>query len=355
MAPQTIPKSSTRNPILDGWRGIAILLVLINHLHPIGLDGATARTLDWIGQHGVTLFFVLSGFLITSRLQLERERTQSIDLRKFYVRRFLRLMPCAWLYLAFLASFHLLKSQEAVSCIFFFRNFIELGDLHRLTQHFWSLSIEEQFYLVWPAVLLCCGARASRWLALAAASGFAAWRFFMIIHHHIAFGAGLATQYHADALLLGCAAALFQPRATPHPRSAGWFALLFVAAILPCFVLFNQFVPFAESAVIALAIRGSIHVRVPLVSSLLAAPALTLLGIESYSIYIWQQPVAHYESARLPDVALKLVIVLALATLSYYVVERPMIRLGERLTRSRRGMALSLETSAPQIVKGVAD
>src|SRR5579863_1674550 len=92
----TFRQIMNRIPTLDGWRGIAILMVLAAHLQTSLLRGLYGgfRWLD-LGQHGVTLFFVLSGYLITTRLLSK----PGIDLKAFYLRRFFRLMPCAWVYL----------------------------------------------------------------------------------------------------------------------------------------------------------------------------------------------------------------------------------------------------------------
>ena len=99
----TLRQPMDRIPTLDGWRGIAILLVLVTHLQ-ISLLGHLYGSYHWmdLGQHGVNLFFVLSGYLITSRLLGENK----INLKAFYLRRFFRLMPCAWTYLLTLAPFH---------------------------------------------------------------------------------------------------------------------------------------------------------------------------------------------------------------------------------------------------------
>src|ERR1700678_2855001 len=86
-----------RITVLDGWRGVAILLVLFDHIQ-FSIHGTYPQPWMQTGQHGVTIFFVLSGFLITSKL-IEKP----IDLRHFYIRRFFRLMPAAWTYLAALA------------------------------------------------------------------------------------------------------------------------------------------------------------------------------------------------------------------------------------------------------------
>src|SRR5580692_4954116 len=85
----------TRIRTLDGWRGIAILLVLVSHYSPLN----SALSVHGVGQHGVAIFFVLSGFLITTLLCEERSKNGVIDLRAFYKRRFFRLAPGAWCYL----------------------------------------------------------------------------------------------------------------------------------------------------------------------------------------------------------------------------------------------------------------
>ena len=143
-----------RIPTLDGWRGIAVLLVLVGHFS----GRVNTGELGWltlIGLHGVAIFFVLSGFLITTILQREFEATGRVDLRRFYLRRFFRLMPCAWCYLlAILGPPGLLMrtivpGRDLLSCVFFWRNYYhDSAFADAFTSHFWSLAIEEQFYLV---------------------------------------------------------------------------------------------------------------------------------------------------------------------------------------------------------------
>ena len=150
-APYTRPalEQGQRIPSLDGWRGIAILLVLFDHIQ-MPLFGRYARPWMQTGQHGVTIFFVLSGFLITSKL-IEGP----INLRQFYIRRFFRLMPAAWIYLATLLFLNRMTGisfttwPELHACLFFYRNMVDVPG-PGLAGHFWSLSLEEQFYLVWP-------------------------------------------------------------------------------------------------------------------------------------------------------------------------------------------------------------
>jgi peptidoglycan/LPS O-acetylase OafA/YrhL len=150
-----------RTATLDGWRGIAILLVLTEHAgqHRQFKGKMWAR----LGVLGVDIFFVLSGYIITARLIEERRKFSTISLSSFYVRRAFRILPLVAVYLAtlFLLSrfidlidFHPAELAGSV----FFRNY-QIAALPRgiYTVHFWSLSIEEHFYLFWPALLVWGG------------------------------------------------------------------------------------------------------------------------------------------------------------------------------------------------------
>ena len=199
---------------LDGIRALAIGLVLFSHsvifgeftrLHLVGLGG---------GYAGVAVFFVLSGYLITTLLLREEERTGSISLGLFYMRRALRLFPALWLYLLVVGAIWLAGGlpnhpwHSFVSSFFYIRNLVGRG--HE-TDHLWSLSIEEQFYLIWPLVLLCLPRRnfARLILALAGLAGVTAWRIY-------AARAGLTSpgtlyirsDFRFDAPLFGCACAV---------------------------------------------------------------------------------------------------------------------------------------------------
>ena len=173
------------------------------------------------GQHGVTLFFVLSGYLITSRLLCENK----IALPAFYVRRFFRLMPVAWLYLLTLAVAGLIAHstfirQDAWSCLFFFRNYYPAHETayNFRTGHFWSLSLEEQFYLIWPPILAFSGRRRALGIAIVAAISCAVFRFLHWQSYSRA-PLDLQTQVRFDALLVGCIFALLLQSA----RVRAWF------------------------------------------------------------------------------------------------------------------------------------
>ena len=143
-------------PELDGLRGVAIIGVMLAHAKVPFLKG---------GSIGVSIFFVLSGFLITTLLVQEFDRFQSISLKNFYMRRVIRLAPAliAMLIVFCLLSFVLLSKDRAywnytdsIIAVFYFSNWAKAFSIHPpdFLLHTWSLSVEEQFYMIWPIVLL---------------------------------------------------------------------------------------------------------------------------------------------------------------------------------------------------------
>ncbi len=197
-----------RIPTLDGWRGIAILMVLSEHF-VIGFVKHRFFGSEFLqlGQHGVTVFFVLSGYLITSSL-LAQER---INLRSFYIRRFFRLMPAAWTYLLVLGLLTLLTPLKVIGegawgCLFFFRNYMAPNPAWFNTGHFWSLSVEEQFYLAWPGLPLLLGNKKAAWLAGIAAVGFSIYR--IVNWGPDEYQNFARTPMCVDKLMIGCLLAL---------------------------------------------------------------------------------------------------------------------------------------------------
>lgn len=307
-----------RIPALDGWRGIAILMVLAFHFGPFN-----------IGKQGVGIFFVLSGYLITGNLLREQEQSGRIDLRSFYLRRFFRLMPCAWALLAVAALLGLADGPDLASCVFFYRNY--LVHPHKFTTNpFWSLSIEEQFYLVWPATLLLLGRTRARTVAIVAASGFALWRF--LTPHSFLEEYWRWTQFHADALLLGCFFAL-----TPIPKLPRWGFWSLVGVLIACIYAFPLIPPFGESIVIAWLIHTTAQGGIPAAQSVLNFKPLAQIGVLSYSIYIWNFPFYGIPHSTPLGLLLALGCVGLMAVVSFYCIETPARRFGARLlSRLRR-------------------
>lgn len=310
--------------MLDGWRAVAIAMVIFEHAQFAVFYHAGSL---WMrtGEHGVTIFFVLSGYLITSRLI-----AHPINLRHFYTRRFFRLLPVAWAYLAFLFLLRLhtglkfITTRDALGCLFFYRNFMELLSPVS-TSHFWSLSMEEQFYLTWPVLLFFLGVRRCRWIAVAGIVACALWRWFHWSYYdHI--WRGDSTFVRADALLVGCLLALCWSQ-TQHLKSHAWLSVPCIFWLVYCVGHFSNLPPLSESIAIAVMIALSVLWRVP------CPRPVAFVGRISYSIYVWQMifliPEAHF-----PLLA-RLLCIATFSLLSYYGIERPFSKVGYRLSNVR--------------------
>jgi peptidoglycan/LPS O-acetylase OafA/YrhL len=337
---------------LDGLRAASIVLVLLAHLG--GTRGFFARQAvshaGDLGNLGVRVFFVISGFLITHLLLVEKGRTGAIDLRAFYVRRALRILPA---FLAFglavmvssIAGGVHVQSGDVMHALTFTMNFHP----QRAWQvgHLWSLSVEEQFYAVWPAVVAACGAAGGAWVAAAAVVlapvsrvavflGGPSWRPVL----------GEAFPTVMDAIAVGCLLAMWRSRL--H-RSAGYCKFLssplfvvVIAAIVACNVLRRDY-QFSYTLGETM-LNGSIALvvdRVTMLSGgfvdwLLNCRPIVAVGTLSYSLYLWQQLFINRESATAwTSFPLNLVLAVAAATTCYFVVERPVLRLRARFGSAR--------------------
>ena len=334
--------SSTKIPSLDGLRAISICLVLVAHLQ--GTSGFPIRTLPFMtGYFGVRVFFVISGFLITTLLLTEQDQHGRISLRNFYIRRVLRIFPAFY---AFLAIVGVLVATEWAQ--------VEKNDLlHALTyttnyhypvgwivRHTWSLAVEEQFYLLWPAVLAFAGVRRGFFVALATIAIVPILRILTLQWVHIP-GEYFGFQFHltADALATGCLLAISRKwLGSQHRYLAflrGWlFPLVPVLAVLPMFLtdrprLLGLFgVPLMN---VAIAVTIDRVTRLP-VRFLNSAP-LRFIGVLSYSLYIWQQVFLNHDSTSwvcaFPQ---NVVLALGAACASYYVIEKPFLKLKHRFS-----------------------
>ncbi len=144
-------------PSLNGLRGISIIMVVVAHLH---LSNNNYFNIIFNGSLGVNIFFVLSGFLITTLCIREQKLTNDISLYNFYVRRILRIFPVAYLYLAVLfilnIVYHLSISRiQFLGSLLYVMNFsyFKINSFSWFTGHYWSLSVEEQFYIIFPFIL----------------------------------------------------------------------------------------------------------------------------------------------------------------------------------------------------------
>jgi len=345
-------RSSGYLPTLDGWRAIAIGLVIIDHAFNSSV--CAAGSWRWcnrlmVGQTGVNLFFGISGFLICTRLLEEFQRAQAISLRGFYIRRAFRILPPALLYLAVITTLALTRQigvsrAELAGSLFFFRNYLgpEAGFY---TTHFWSLSMEEQFYLVWPTLLLGLLVLPRLWpvaCTVGLAVVVAAWRQASLLHDlvtygHLARGFFLRTDVRADGLLLGAACALaLRTRAARMDRVPVWLWCGLGGVYVMVVLHFGLRPTIWEAALVPPLIAWTAYHPDAAPSRLLEWPIVRWVGRLSYGLYIWQQcffPPGDV-AAPLPWVQkwpLGVPAALACAVASYYLLERPAIRVGHRL------------------------
>jgi peptidoglycan/LPS O-acetylase OafA/YrhL len=340
-------------PDIEGLRAVAVGLVLLDHVFgwPSG------------GFIGVDVFFVISGFLITGLLVRERARTGRISFRAFYVRRARRLMPAAVATLAVtaLASWLLFLDgrfrqtlTDELWALFFGANvhFAQLGtDYFQQSaapspvQHFWSLAVEEQFYLVWPALILLVfavplGRRKGRTTLLVAAMALVTVASFAWSVHATATSPATAyfsTFTRAWELGVGALIAVSADRLLRLPAvlrvALAWLGL--VGVVLSAFVI-SSADPFPGSLALLPVASAGLLVAFgaqrggPGTRWVLGSPPARFLGRISYSLYLWHWPVVVlcltvFEPGSVTCWAVALGVSLLLATVSYHAVEQPVM------------------------------
>jgi peptidoglycan/LPS O-acetylase OafA/YrhL len=345
---------SNRIPSLDGLRAISILLVIIGHLvlvYDIVVPTPLIKYLD-LGPLGVRVFFVISGFLITTLLLRETETHGAINLKRFYYRRTLRIFPPFYFYLLVLTLLVLsdgswIPADDGQAmlnnlpyCFLYLTNFSHLfTEGTWLTGHAWSLSIEEQFYLFWPFVILMFSPRK----AIRAAGIIVVVTPIVGMLYALSHGATQALSTYNDAIPTGCLLAGL--RHYLHQKRG--YAMLLSSRV-------SAFTPFAVLGLYLLSKGDSFSLRVlPVFTAINFGIALTIdralthsdgltgrvlnyrplvfIGTISYSLYIWQQfcilPGAKPVAFIFP---FNLVLLALLALVSYYFIERPVLNLRQK-------------------------
>lgn len=398
---------------LDGLRGVAVLAVVVYHFFGDVLPG---------GFLGVDVFFVLSGFLITSLLVREVGATGRINLREFWRRRARRILPAAvTVLLVSTAVAGVIGGDVAVGLVpqflgslFSVNNWVQIaqsnsyfaGATPQIFMHYWSLAIEEQFYVLWPVLLLGCLAvsrrlrrnrvgrtgRPFRFAAVVATVlGVASLVAMVVLHDpdadpsRVYFG----TDTHAFGILAGVVLALlatspgaaatdswpaFSPAGSRRSSAVAWvggsLALVGLAAmflLLPDTAsLTYQGGLFVASlltvALIIVVLRGTGPV-----AALMRWRPLRWFGERSFSLYLWHWPVVVFATALMPDAsvplvgAVSVVVSIALTEASYRWVETPLRRHGYRGTlralaslRSRTLLPVGAAALAATMLAGVA-
>ncbi|QDU24150.1 acyltransferase family protein [Urbifossiella limnaea] len=342
--------SRGRIPALDGLRAVAVLLVCLAHAH---------RTTDFpslgplhrlgsIGSVGVDIFFVLSGFLITTLLLREHEQTGRTSLGGFYLRRSFRILPAYVCFMAFVAAlswygFAKPSAWDWAAAVTYTMNFVprpawELG-------HLWSLSVEEHFYLIWPVTFLVVPRRALPGvLAGTLALGPLARLAVLIWWPAEARMTDLWTFTRLDSIAAGCLVAVLarSPLGFRTLDVLGrWWPAAFVLLVagLAAGTLSGKMGILVTPTVVALTLGVLVWAAARRAPRWLEARVMVAVGVGSYSLYLWQQPFLnpHCEGwyARFPQ---NLILAGSCALASYWLVEKPFLRIKSRLeARGRSG------------------
>jgi peptidoglycan/LPS O-acetylase OafA/YrhL len=340
--------SSGYIPTLDGWRTVAILWVLFGHSEPWKAGWISS---DWVnGGRGVQLFFALSGLLICNRLLREEQRFGGISLRSFYTRRLFRIQPAAMMYLAVVSIFMLTGAiphvwSTVVGSALMVRSFWPRAATNWETAHFWSLAVEEQFYLFLPGFLLLCRRR-----RLAALSTlvvlFEVWRVVVMETPRLRALSGfvyLRTDTVIGQIFLGSVFALALERARVMEYAKAylypWMSLLYAALVFTRIGFHHSRSDHAlEITVYPLLIVSTMLHPESLTSRFLELPLIRFVGRISYNLYLWQE--LFFDPLYVPasgsfrsHTLLCWCAVFGCAIASYYLIERPLIRRGHGIAR----------------------
>jgi peptidoglycan/LPS O-acetylase OafA/YrhL len=324
-------------------RAIAVAFVCVSHL-----IGGPSAPLD-LGNVGVRVFFALSGFLITTLLLTEWERSGTINLPRFYFRRALRIFPAYYTYLAVIALAGVLgviqlHRTDLLYGLTYTVNYF-MPSTSAFVQHAWSLAVEEQFYLLWPVILLVLGPR--RGLQLALVYIFCAPIIRVLVHESLADPLKGTIRYRfetvADAIAAGCVLAGYRGRLW----AIGWYQRFLTSAwcwLAPAGVLALSFIHAnAFQAIVGVSITNVLIVatidrvmRIPTDAAgrVLNTRLFTATGVLSYSLYLWQQPfLASHQIAWWTALPMSIGLAVLAALASYFLIERPFLALRQAIER----------------------
>jgi peptidoglycan/LPS O-acetylase OafA/YrhL len=356
------PVHATRGiPSLDGLRAFSIALVILAHcfMGQTRFSGFPVLAVGLLGQYGVDVFFVISGFLITHLLLRELDANGTISLRRFYLRRFFRIFPPFYVFLGILAILWAvgaisLNARDYLNAARYTYNY-DRRQYDWLLGHCWSLSLEEQFYLLWPPCLALLGRKKSTYLALGIIVLSPVSRLVSYyVAPHFRGIEGLMLHTRLDTIMFGCAIALVYEhesfdrlmRRILNPQLvllSGFFLLIVSPLIEARFLAWYTWpvgytlIGLSISAILLYVVRNPASVA----GRVLNAQVIRHLGVISYSIYLWQQMFTGPRTFWFP---LNLFVILACAEASFFLVERPSFRLRDLLESRLRVFSRPLRT-----------
>jgi peptidoglycan/LPS O-acetylase OafA/YrhL len=358
-------------PTLDGWRALSVIGVILYHGRwGFFGSGSLLTRVASRGNIGVEVFFAISGFLICGLLLQEYAREGGISLRRFYIRRVFRILPpyyvaLAGIYVVLVLGAIRVNHSDLLSCLLFYRNYRplgvdEYGDFY--TAHFWSLALEEHFYLLWPVLLIAVKPKRAGKVAFLLAMVVFGWR---TIEEHFQLLAGILppanlmgrTDTKIDALLWGCIAAIYFPTIKGTFErihfSQLWLPILMI--LIGAETIHAPQLTLLRSILLPALVLSTVIQPASMLGRVLEWQPLRWIGTLSYSLYLWQElflpemaSVAARGSFRhLQHWPWNVVAIMVCACLSRYLLELPMTRLGYRLGEPRAAMVRSLQSSPP--------
>jgi peptidoglycan/LPS O-acetylase OafA/YrhL len=333
-------------PSLDGLRALSVFAVILGHTRSAFLDRIPFRGAFRNGDHGVAVFLVISGFLITHLLLKELRQEGQINLKRFYLRRTFRIFPPFYVYLLVIALLGwwqvvYVTPETMAAAATYTWNYLRIPDIW-IVGHSWSLSLEEQFYLLWPACMKFFSRRTNFKIAIAVIALSPAIRV-ATYYAWPEMRGYTTTMLHTrlDTLMVGC----FLSLAIDLNAGQRWRRLALHPAVPILAILFFLFVdppieqrwdgryllPLGLSlenlAVGAILVYAVFRHR-SLLGRFLNWRVLRHFGRISYSLYLWQQLFTGPYTRPFPMNFLGMVVC---AELSYFLVERPSFRIRERL------------------------
>jgi peptidoglycan/LPS O-acetylase OafA/YrhL len=333
-------------PSLDGLRALSVLAVILGHSESKWLDRIPFNASFRNGGQGVGVFFVISGFLITHLLLTELRRDGSINLKRFYIRRTFRIFPPFYAFLfviAVLAYFRLVQvnAHAMLAAATYTWNYVPLQPVWILG-HCWSLTLEEQFYLLWPTCIAYFSPRTN----LKIAGGIILLSPFSRVITYFAwpsmrFHMAMMLHTHLDTIMTGALLALaIDLKMWVNARSfalhpvAPTAALVFLTCIdtpanLRWKGMYLMTVGFSlENVAIAVILLYVVFRHESLLGKFTNLAPVRHLGVISYGLYLWQQLFTGEHTVLFP---LNIVFIVACAELSFVLVERPSFRFRDRV------------------------
>lgn len=335
-------------PSLDGLRAVSVFAVILDHTRSPVLDRIPFSSAFRNGHQGVSCFFVISGFLITHLLVKEWNRSQEIDLKRFYLRRTLRIFPPFYVFLISVAILHLLgliplNGKAFLAAATYTWNYASTPG-STVLEHCWSLALEEQFYLLWPLCIAAFSKRINVWIAagvialspLSRVITYFAWpsmrtHIYMMLHTHL------------DTIMTGCLLSLLIDL-KQIDRFFGWAMKPFAVTASLLFLLtfdnwaasrwhgmYSMTVGYSlENLAFAILVLFVVFRHESLLGKFLNLSFIRHLGLISYSLYLWQQVLTGPYTFFAPLNILALIVV---AELSYFFVELRSLQLRDRIER----------------------